>query len=574
MKAGRFCCVFLTLALLNTAVRAATLATFADGKTWSAEIHVATNGNNTSGDGSIDKPYATIQRATQDATPGSAVIVAPGTYAGGNYVSGLTGSADQPIWIRGSSPTNRPLISGGNDAIHLVKPRYVVVENLEVSGSANNGVNCDDGGEYADPEAARYLLFRNLSIHDVGGTGNQDGLKLSGLDNYWVLDCEFARCGGAGSGSGVDHVGCHSGVIARCTFTNMSGNAIQCKGGSSDIDITRCWIVDAGERGINVGGSTGFTFFRPPLSTNETNYEAKDIRVVGNVFRGATTPIAYVGCIDCVVANNTFIDTDNWHLRILQETVTTPPYSFHPCGRSVFANNLVYFTKADVAWTDINVGANTEPSTFTFANNLWYAHDDPPSSAPDYPVPEQNGIVGQNPLLSNPGAEQYWITVTSPATTNGTNLIHVQTDCEGTSYLSPPSIGAYEIRGDTDTDKLPDVWELRHFRGIDVSDGTGDQDKDRFPDRSEYEAGTDPTNANSHLSVSGISRGAGNAVELRWPSVAGRTYSIYFATNLVATDAFAVVTSALPTTPVENVYTDTTHSAHARVFYRVRASRN
>jgi len=554
--------------------RAAGLSTFADGITWTNEIHVATNGNNTTGNGSFGNPYATIQRAAQDATPGSAIVVAPGTYGGGNYISGLTGTAESPIWIRGASSTNRPLMDGGNDAMHLVKSRYVVVENLEVTGSSNNGVNCDDGGEYANPNAAHHIVFRNLSIHDIGGTGNQDGLKLSGLNNYWVLDCEFARCGGGFSGSGIDHVGCHSGVIARCTFNDMSGNAIQCKGGSSDIDITRCWIIDAGARGINIGGSTGFTFFRPPLSTTTTNYEAKSIRVVGNVFRGSTAPVAYVGCIDSVVANNTFIDTDNWHVRILQETTNTPPYSFYTCGQSVFANNLVYFTKADVAWTDINVGPNTDASSFTFANNLWYAHDNPGSSAPDYPVAEQNGVVGQNPVLSNPAGEEYWITATSPATTNGTNLATVQADYVGTRYLAPPSIGAYEIRGDTDTDKLPDIWEIRHFRSITTSDGTGDQDGDRFPDRSEYEAGTDPTNAASRLSIKSADRRTGNAVELRWPSVPNRTYAVYYATNLSLSNAFAVVTNGLPTTAAENVYTDSTHSAHARVFYRVTAQRN
>ena len=234
----------------------------------------------------------------------------------------------------------------------------------------------------------------------------------------------------------------------------------------------------------------------------------------------------------------------------------------------------MYFTKADVASTDINVGANTEPSTFTFANNLWYAHDNPGNSTPDYPVAEKNGIMGQNPLLADPAGEEYWIQATSPATTNGTNLVDVQTDCVGETYLQPPSIGAYEIRGDTDTDKLPDIWEIRHFRSTGTSDGTGDQDGDRFPDRSEYEAGTDPTNAASHLSVSTISIRPGKAIELHWPSVPGRTYAIYSATGLVSTAAFALVASGLPTTGAENVYTDTTHSAHTRVFYRVSVKRD
>ena len=57
-------------------------------------------------------------------------------------------------------------------------------------------------------------------------TGN-DIKKLSGLDDYWVLDSRFARCGGGNSGSGIDHVGCHHGVVAGNVFDTMSGNGVQ-----------------------------------------------------------------------------------------------------------------------------------------------------------------------------------------------------------------------------------------------------------------------------------------------------------------------------------------------------------
>ena len=80
--------------------------------------------------------------------------------------------------------------------------------------TSGNGINADDGGETANAEASRFLVFRRLRIHDVGEGGNQDGLKLSGINDYAVLDCKFARCGGGGSGSGIDQVGCHRGIVA------------------------------------------------------------------------------------------------------------------------------------------------------------------------------------------------------------------------------------------------------------------------------------------------------------------------------------------------------------------------
>jgi len=71
-------------------------------------------------------------------------------------------------------------LQGGGEGLHLVKVRYLILHDLEVTGAANNGINCDDGGGVANPDATRFVIFRRLNIHDIGGSGNQDGLKLSG----------------------------------------------------------------------------------------------------------------------------------------------------------------------------------------------------------------------------------------------------------------------------------------------------------------------------------------------------------------------------------------------------------
>ncbi|MHC4946797.1 MAG: right-handed parallel beta-helix repeat-containing protein [Planctomycetota bacterium] len=179
-------------------------------------------------------------------------------------------------------------------------------------------------GAYDDPLASHHLLFRDLFIRDIGGSGNQDGLKLSGVRDFIVLDCEITRCGGGVSGSGIDHVGCHRGLIAGCFLHDLSGNAVQCKGGSSDIEIRGCHLRDAGQRGVNMGGSTGTQFFRPPLSPTEPNVEASDIRVLGNLIEGGVTAVAFVGCVDSVAAGNTIVDPDNWLFRILQRAEHRP----------------------------------------------------------------------------------------------------------------------------------------------------------------------------------------------------------------------------------------------------------
>ena len=407
----------------------------------SSEIHVATWGNDSTGNGSPANPYATIGHAAAGAVPGTAVVVHEGTYSGGIYLSSLVGTAAAPIWIGGARGEDRPVIDGGGEGLHLTRAKYLVVHDLDVRNAANNGINADDGGDYGDPLATHHVTFKGLSIHNIGSGGNEDCLKLSGLDDYSVVLSEFSFCGGGTSGSGVDHVGCHQGLIARNVFHDLSANAVQSKGGSEEIEIRWNRFTDSGARGLNLGGSTGFTYFRPPLSTTQPNAEARNLRVVANIFEGSDAAIAYVGCVGCVVANNTIIDPENWILRILQETVTSPPYTFEACRDGVFVNNVVVFDRSTLS-TYLNIGSNTAPETFTFASNLWYAWDNPAQSQPTLPVTETNGIYGEDPQLG-PG---YRIGSGSPASGSGETTAWTWGDFNGSCYESPPSRGAFEVR--------------------------------------------------------------------------------------------------------------------------------
>ena len=55
----------------------------------------------------------------------------------------------------------------------------MIIHDLEVRNTTANGINADDGSDYANADASRFLIFRNLFIHDIGSGGNQDCLKLS-----------------------------------------------------------------------------------------------------------------------------------------------------------------------------------------------------------------------------------------------------------------------------------------------------------------------------------------------------------------------------------------------------------
>lgn len=406
------------------------------------EVHVATDGDDERGDGSRKRPFANLARAAKAAGPGTAIRLHPGEYPGGIWIQDLSGRADAPVWLGGLPGAARPRIVGGTEGLHLVRPQYLVLHDLEVVGARVNGVNVDDGGDVATPERAHDVVLRNLEIRDVGTGGNHDGLKLSGIWRYRVEDCSLRR---VDAGSGIDQVGCHQGLILACRFDQMGANAVQVKGGSRDVEITRCTFDRAGARGVNIGGSTGPAFFRPPLSTREPNAEARDVRVTACLFGECTTPFAFVGAIDCLVANNTLRGTTwRWLFRVLQETTSTPDHAFLETQGCRVANNVFVFRAGALA-AHVNVGPHTRGDTFVIDHNLWFATDDPARSAPQgLPVAETAGRHGIDPFPAAALAPR--IGAASPAAGAGTPIAGLHADHDGRSFATPPSAGAFEAR--------------------------------------------------------------------------------------------------------------------------------
>ena len=522
--------VFLALARTGQSASSCDpIRTFADDKQPVREIFVSPTGNNATGNGTEANPYKTIARALQGVQPGDAIRLLPGNHAAGNSIGNFAGTADAPIWIGGVPGQPRPVISGGGTAIQLSKIRYVVLENLEVSGATANGINCDDGGDYANSNATHHVMFRNLYIHDIGTGGNNDGLKLSGVNDYFVLDCEFVRM--SAGGSAIDHVGCHRGLIARCAFTDAGSNSIQCKGGSADLEIRWNRFVNGGARAINIGGSTGFEYFRPPLELNGPNAESRNIRVIANLFRGSETPVAFVGTVQSLVANNTIIEPTRWLMRILQETVSSGGYTFLPCSSNQFANNLVYFNRTNIS-TYVNIGPNTDAASFEFANNLWYAFNQPGQSQPLLPAAETDGVYELNPQFVDAAAGNFAITTNSPAAGKGRRLPKVWADLLEHCYANPPSIGAFEAkplppdRADADGDLMPDLWEAENgLDRDDPNDAALDADNDGLSNFAEYLAGTNPWNPQSVFVLREWQLLAGDFT-FRYATVTGRTYRV------------------------------------------------
>jgi hypothetical protein len=384
------------------------------------------------------KTYTTPAAAANGAQPGDTVLIFPNIYGGGNFIGNLHGTANSYIYFIGVDLQN-VIFQGGNQAFQFSDVSYIRIENITIQGQTANGFNIDDGGSYDTP--THHIQIHNCIFKNMNAGGNNDLLKMSGVDEFSITQCTFMN--GAAGGSGIDMVGCHLGIIERCSFENLGSNCIQAKGGTRYITIKRNKFKNGGQRTLNLGGSTGLEFFRPLNAT----FEAADIDVYANIIIGSTAAIAYVGAVRINVVNNTIVNPTNWVARILQETVD--PIRFLPCGQSTFINNIVYYGNIS---THVNVGNNTAPSTFTFSNNLWFKHTDSTSSTPTLPVIETNPVVGQNPKFIHIPSENYKLQSTSPAKDAGTLTIFSE-DYDGIAGIFGlgKDIGAYEYVAPTIT---------------------------------------------------------------------------------------------------------------------------
>jgi hypothetical protein len=402
------------------------------GVTYSRELFVATDGSDSSGTGSSDRPYATIARALAEARPGTRVRVRAGTYGPVGTTRNLQGTAEAPIAVVADGAVT--IDAGRVDAAawHIGDPRYLVIQGFTIENSAIHGINIDDGG---DTSPAEHIVLRGLHFRDIGTGGNHDCLKLSGVDRFYVSESEFEDCD---EGEAIDMVGCHDGVVTGNYFHDIPRNAVGTKGGSADVLVHGNRFVDIAQRAVNAGGATGTDYFRPLNAA----HEASRIRIVANVFERAGPPVAFAGCDSCLFAHNTVVEPRRWLARIVEENTNR---SAGHSGQIV--NNVIVFNSRRMDRIYVDVGDNARPETFTIGSNVWYAIDNPrfrlPRLAPGLPS-ETGSLLQIDPLLVDRRNGDLRLRSGSPAIGSARELPAVF-DYDRRPYSAPPTIGAFDI---------------------------------------------------------------------------------------------------------------------------------
>jgi len=133
--------------------------------------------------------------------------------------------------------------------------------------------------------------------------------------------------------------------------------------------------------------------------------------------------------------------------------------------------------------------------------------------------------------------------------------------CAASNAYGPvwaPSTLVFTTDCDSDLDGMPDGWEAGYFGNLD-KDGSADSDSDGLTDRQEYDndsspvskdtdgdglddrqemiAGSDPSDSASRFCVPAPVRpGAGINMLIEWPTLTGRSYTVWSDTNLLTTN--------------------------------------
>ncbi|WP_047890402.1 sigma-70 family RNA polymerase sigma factor [Micromonospora sp. RV43] len=225
-----------------------------------ADIVVAPDGSD-DGDGSLRRPYATLNRAAEVVRPGQTIALRGGTYRMTEPVTiGTDGTADRRIVLsayRGERPVLDAAAVPADAWAVTQRTAWWTVQDIEVRGSRSHAWVC---------RACSHTVFRRLSVHDNARSGLT--LRDPGTVGNQVLDSDFFRSydpadpGGAGVGLAVKF-GDGAGNVLRGnrTFHNAD-DGIDLGGFADPVTVERNWSYGNGQNRWGVTGwdSNGYGF--------------------------------------------------------------------------------------------------------------------------------------------------------------------------------------------------------------------------------------------------------------------------------------------------------------------------
>jgi hypothetical protein len=446
-----------------------------------AEIYVATTGNDSTGNGTIGAPFASIQRALNAASPGDTVIVRPGLYNGRQR---LEGEFDPEVRVISEVPYQARL-RHSQTVVTCYGCQGITLEGFDIAHSGPGASALVV--QVANPGTERVRIVNNV-LHD---SYNNDILKINnGARHVEVRGNLFYNHGDSDEHidiNSVEHVTVEDNIFMSDfpgSGRSITGNAssyivVKDSNGDDDGIVTARHVIVARNVFLNWQGGPGSNFVLCG-EDGHPYYEAADVLIENNLLLGNSavqmrSPFGVKGSRDITVRHNTVVGdlpSAEYALRCNTEGDN------QPCDNILFANNI--WSDPTGTMTRFALGPNGEVTNWTLHNNLvWnngnaiphYASsiinvtNDAARILADPQLPSPSGIVlprwnpaseGGNDLFADGSstiAEAWHHLVTTygipgpgSAALNAADPLHAPaTDMLGTSRGSSPSVGALEI---------------------------------------------------------------------------------------------------------------------------------
>ncbi|MBF0303007.1 MAG: right-handed parallel beta-helix repeat-containing protein [Desulfamplus sp.] len=359
----------------------------------SAELIVSPDGNDSSGNGTMQSPFRTIQHVLDNvAQSGDTITLRTGTYNEQIRVrhSSITIRSKYDEWAKISNPPNLDPYDSIITVLFDVESQGSKLQRVEVTGGFY-GIAFFSQWDWdetpLDNDTTTSIIIEDCKIHDTG----RDAIKLpAGSDDITIRRCEIYNSGvGYPPGTpddeknaeGIDVVNSDRILVQDCYIHDIATTGIYMKGGSMDGVIERTRIENCGGIGIAVGFDTSPEFF--DLSINPDYYE--NIRgIVRNCFVSNTqyAGIALYGSKDVLVFNNTIVNTaKSAHSPIYfgltyqdWDDIARRPANVNP----VIKNNIVMQTElidapcVSIRYSEDLGGMSALKGSATINNNCYY----------------------------------------------------------------------------------------------------------------------------------------------------------------------------------------------------------